>query len=83
MCQRPRIFLPISAVEGRVINRVDRLGFYTADIHTYAVSIRAWDVKRLNAALAAKIMLREATTESVERQRLFAFGKGKPAFRYE
>ena len=74
MRQRTCIFLPVSAVEGLVINRFDCLRFDATRIDAYAIGVRPWDIKRLNAALLAEIMLCEATPESIKRQRVLSLG---------
>ena len=74
MRQRTCVFLPVSTVEGLVINRFNCLGLDATRIDAHAIGVRPWNIKRLNAALLAEIMLCEATTEGIKRQGVLALG---------
>ena len=74
MRQRTCVFLPVSTVEGLVINRFDCLGLDATRIDAHAIGVRPWNIKRLNAALLTEIMLCEATAEGIKRQGVLALG---------
>lgn len=66
------IRLPVLTVKLSQRLRSDRLRVEATCIDTVAVRIRPWHVKRFDAAMAAKIVLRVACIERVTRQVIFA-----------
>lgn len=64
MRERMRVLFPLLTI--KIDNGLTRYGgVYTVNVNVYAIRVRAWGVKRLYAAVLAKGMLCDTTTEGI------------------
>ena len=69
----------MAAVEGRDDEGLDGITIDAAGVHAHTVRVRAWNIKRLDAAMGAEIMLGNTRVERVRGQVVAAANEPKAA----
>jgi len=74
------ILFPVRAIEGFFLHRANCLRVQTVGIDADAVRVGTWNIKGLDPAMAAKIMLCNACIKRIGRNRLLAAKQSEIVF---
>lgn len=77
------VLFPVYAIERNDFECLDRIRFETVYVYTDTGRMGAWNVKRLDAAVPAEVVLRHARIKRVGLQIVFAAEQPKIFFGYD